>query len=180
MATIIRKPRFIIVQNTNNNNPKQPWTVPTDSTAQRNNFLNNYWGRGGDRLLVLKTSKEIKNLLSQSVNSGMIMLKVEHVDDPSKVTIEWLPCDLQAAQNDPSNCNYYVIEDMFLTERNIDTIPGGIIRDESHDAFAATIGKGNNGDHCLIINAIKFENVNMGGFGGEPEGVGTKIPDTVI
>lgn len=176
MATIIRNPRFIIDDKTNS--AGQAWIVPTDSTSKRNELLNNHWGIGGKRKLFIRSAEEIKDLLSKSIDQGMIMLKVVNPLKHPLLTIEWLPCHIAAATADKTpNAEYYIIEDTYLTQKNAATVPGGILCNSNHDGFGATIGidKKSN-QHYLIINAIKFENINSVGFEGDPDGVGVRVP----
>jgi hypothetical protein len=173
MAKIIREPRFIIDAKTNLGG--QAWTIPTDSTSKRNNLLSNYWG-ASKRKLIARTADEIEFLLTKSVDVGLIMVKVDNPTDPVNLRIRWLPCDLKAAKADETDCEYYIIEDMYLTKDNEAREPGGMLTNDSRSAFAATMGKNQNGDHYLIINAVQYVNINDDGHGGEPAGVGIRVP----
>ena len=144
----------------------------TFSPKERDNLIGNYFA--GKEIKCFPISLTDLKDLSRLSSTKDVMIQVENIDSPTDFKMYWKPYRLQDMTVEADY--YFIIQDEFLFGQNPLDVPGGITFAAGTGVLGATLGKDDSGKYFVLVNNMTFS--NDAGGGGDPPGIGAKIPTT--
>ncbi len=158
---------------------------------ERNQIIENYWGSLTEMQIYPLGFRAIELMFDKSYDTKTIALHVTHIDNKNKVEAEWMPVQVKQMGNvqmydfalniSDEQHYYFILKRSFY---NNETIPNTIAtkgikaatKSFSNVVFA-TIGKNQDGSHCVFINAGRLDFIDGDeGTGGNGYTPGVKVP----
>jgi hypothetical protein len=146
-------------------------------TATRDAFISRFTPQVGfsntDLEFVAMFEKD-KNALSRDFQEIMFYLKDEKT--PNKTTDGWMAYDKTKIETTAGT--YFILQRKFFDGKFTDVFPADGFRFVNHRSIITKLGRHKDGSLCILVCIADVDGkiIDDHGAGGEPAGVGTKIP----
>lgn len=176
MATVLKTTAIMT-----DSNFASPPALPNYTPADRDLYIQNYWGSINKILNYFVIDYAKMDELFEKSPHNEVALKISNLGSKDKVSGIWMPYDknnekkLKAYKNKDHyfifERRYYDLDFQFIPDKK----KGGIRGRPNTNVVCALLGKDNNGKYYAFINAANIV-IDDGGTGGNGFTSGAKIP----